>query len=202
MPSLIDILCNQDTSQDDIADDVHDCLLGILEQWNNKEFDLPNQYILKANRRLVAITSELAQRNEVSGEIFIKILKKVTLVSDVIQNCIKNPESPDFYLKMLWVDLLKSLKGEYISSLLIGYKTTLNRELCYDSDGFGKICFIFDCLQSVSLNPCNLPHLLSLVKILGGIISEIGINNEVKIGTDPIEMLVILINLAQNTIGK
>ena len=32
MPSLIDILCNQDTSQDDIADDVHDCLLGILEQ--------------------------------------------------------------------------------------------------------------------------------------------------------------------------
>lgn len=177
-------------------------MLGVLEQCNNKEFELSSQYILKSIRRLVVITTEIAQRTETSGENFDKVLKKVGLVTDAIQNCIKNPDSPEFYLKMLCIDLLKELQGEYITSILLNFESMLKPDLCYDVEEFNKICFIFECLQSVSFNPSNLPHLLKLVKKLGGIISKIGVSNEAKTKADPIEMLVILINLAQNTIDN
>lgn len=73
MASLIEILCSQDTTQDEVAYSVHDCLLGVLDQYNNKSFDLAENYVLKANRKLVSITVELAKRNSTSGAIFDKI---------------------------------------------------------------------------------------------------------------------------------
>ena len=217
MPTLIDILGTQDISQEVIADHIHDCLLGVLDQYNNREFELPEQYVLKANRRLVNVTIQLAtgkissfyeanltlgQKDLTDGDKFDKIFKQIGLVTDVIQNSMKHPESPGFYLKIQTIELLKAVPEQYISTLFIRMKDMLSVNLCSDIETFKRICFVLECCQSLTLNPENLNHLLTLIHQLGEIISEIGISEEQFTRVDPIEMLIVLINLAQNCIGK
>ncbi|CAI2375501.1 unnamed protein product [Moneuplotes crassus] len=201
MPNLIDILCFQNTDQNEILDQVHDSLCGILDQYNSKIFDLPSQHILKANKKLVEITTQAAQKQDnQEGSEF--ALQKLDSVIEVLHNCIKNPESPDFYLRLQVITLLESLPEAFYPIILTKKEKEMTKTICYEPENFSKMSLVFESLQSVSLSPSNLPHLISLIHKLGEVISEMGVSADDREKSDPIQILVVLINLTQSTIDN
>ena len=200
--SLIEILCNQNSKDDEISENVHDCLLGVLDQYNKKDYNISEHYVIKIIRKLVNITIEYSQRNQSIGESFDKVFKQIGTITDVVQDWMKNPEAPTFYLKMMTVDLLKSVPGVYISTILERFSDSLNSRLWNDLDTFRRILFLLDCCQSITLEFNNLSVILSLIHKLGDVISDIELHPTGNDGADLIEMLIVFINLAQNSLSE
>ena len=200
--SLIEILCNQNSKDGQIAENIHDSLLGVLDQYNKRDYNISEHYVIKVIRKLVNITSEYSLRNQSNADNFEKVFKQIGTITDVVQDCIKNPEAPTFYLKTMTIDLLKSVPGEYISTLFTRVSESLNTKLWNDIDTFKRILFVLDCWQSITLEFSNLSILLNLIQKLGDVISEIELQQSSDEDADFIEMLIVLINLAQNWLSE
>lgn len=138
-PSLIDFLCHQNTKKDDISENVHDCLLGILDQFIKKDLELSHAYILKTAKKLVQITVDASLRHKPSGAKFDKVFHQIGLVTDIIQTCIINPEVPGFTLKTFSIDLLKAIPSEYLTELVTRMSETISVQLCSDLETFRKL---------------------------------------------------------------
>jgi hypothetical protein len=201
MPGLVDILCYQSTDQEQILEQVYDSLSGILDQYNSKIFDLPSKTVIKANKKLIDMTTQIAKKahDQKSTK---TALDKLDSVIEIIYNCIKHPEAPDFYLRQQCTNLLNSLHQNFLSQILTQKESEITKNLCYEPDNFMKITLILESMQSVPLNPSNLPNLLNLIHKLGNVISEVGVNPDWKSQNDPIQLLVVLVNITQTTIGK
>lgn len=173
MPALAEVLLHQEAKTDEISILLHDCILGLLDQHNSKEYKFNDSYILRMVKKLVIISNQYATRNSPKGDKFMGIYKQIRQTLDVIYSCLLHEESPVFYLKSLSIDLLKSIQDEYIVEMIEEITSKMSSKLIYDTDQFNKYVFVLESLQSVNLKAHTMSYLLELLKSIGNVITGV-----------------------------